>query len=158
MNTVVTTLCLIYDDKRILLGMKKRGFGAGRWNGFGGKVHEGETIEETAKREMEEESGIKVEEIKKRGVITFEFKNPPIGGPEKIEVNFFEATKYSGEPIETDEMKPQWFLLSEIPFDSMWPDDPYWMPLFLAGKNFGGKILFKDQNTILENSIKEVLE
>ncbi len=44
MKTILT-LCLIVDDGRILLGMKKRGFGAGRWNGFGGKVEEGESIE-----------------------------------------------------------------------------------------------------------------
>lgn len=34
----------------VLLGMKKRGFGAGKWNGFGGKVQPGETIEEAARR------------------------------------------------------------------------------------------------------------
>ncbi|XP_032115703.1 7,8-dihydro-8-oxoguanine triphosphatase isoform X1 [Sapajus apella] len=44
------TLVLVLQPQRVLLGMKKRGFGAGRWNGFGGKVQEGETIEEGAKR------------------------------------------------------------------------------------------------------------
>lgn len=44
------TLVLVVQPERILLGMKKRGFGAGRWNGFGGKVEEGETIEDGAKR------------------------------------------------------------------------------------------------------------
>lgn len=34
----------------VLLGMKKRGFGAGKWNGFGGKVQPGETIEEAARQ------------------------------------------------------------------------------------------------------------
>ena len=44
------TLVLIHQNARILLGMKKRGFGAGWWNGYGGKVQAGETIEEAAKR------------------------------------------------------------------------------------------------------------
>ena len=44
------TLVLVLQPQRVLLGMKKRGFGAGRWNGFGGKVQEGETIEDGAKR------------------------------------------------------------------------------------------------------------
>ena len=44
------TLVLVVQPERVLLGMKKRGFGAGRWNGFGGKVEEGETIEDGAKR------------------------------------------------------------------------------------------------------------
>ena len=44
------TLLFVVESDRVLLGMKKRGFGAGRWNGFGGKVDKGETIEEAAKR------------------------------------------------------------------------------------------------------------
>ena len=44
------TLALIRKEERILLGMKKRGFGAGRWNGFGGKVNNDETILQAAKR------------------------------------------------------------------------------------------------------------
>ena len=44
------TLVFIIEPERILLGMKKRGFGAGWWNGFGGKVQSDETIEEAARR------------------------------------------------------------------------------------------------------------
>ena len=46
----VLTLVLIREASRILLGMKKRGFGVNRWNGFGGKVEAGETIAQGAKR------------------------------------------------------------------------------------------------------------
>lgn len=48
----VDTLVLITDrvKNQILLGMKKRGLGSGKWNGFGGKVEPNETIEEAAKR------------------------------------------------------------------------------------------------------------
>lgn len=34
----IGTLCLVTDGAKILLGMKKEGFGQGRWNGFGGKA------------------------------------------------------------------------------------------------------------------------
>ena len=44
------TLVLIREPSRVLLGMKKRGFGEGRWNGFGGKVEQGETITQAAYR------------------------------------------------------------------------------------------------------------
>ncbi|KAI5229436.1 7,8-Dihydro-8-Oxoguanine Triphosphatase, partial [Manis pentadactyla] len=43
------TLVLVLQPQRVLLSMKKRGFGAGRWNGFGGKVQDKETIKEGAK-------------------------------------------------------------------------------------------------------------
>ena len=40
----VLTLVYIRDEENILLGLKKRGFGTGKWNGFGGKVEPSETI------------------------------------------------------------------------------------------------------------------
>lgn len=146
------TLCFLYDDSRVLLGMKKRGFGAGRWNGFGGKVHDGETIEDAVKREFHEESGILPIAISHRGVLTFVFEGDPI----VLEVHVYAVNTYEGEPKETDEMAPQWFLCGEIPFDSMWPDDKYWLPLFLAGKRFKGTFVFADQNTLLHHTIEEI--
>jgi 8-oxo-dGTP diphosphatase/2-hydroxy-dATP diphosphatase len=146
----VLTLCLIHQHPKVLLGMKKRGFGAGRWNGFGGKVQQGESIEEAAKREVLEETGIKVGELEKRGVIDFEFE----GNTEILEVHIFRAKDFSGDPQESEEMKPAWYHVDEIPFDSMWPDDKHWMPLFLAGKKFKGKFLFGKNDTILEHDLK----
>lgn len=143
MAKILLTLCIIHQDKSILLGMKKTGFGAGRWNGFGGKVEEGETIEEAAKRELEEESSLKAEEMIKRGVLTFEFEQHP----EILEVHVFYANSYFGEPKESKEMKPQWFLVNEIPYDNMWSDDKYWLPLLLDGKKFKGTFLFDKPST-----------
>lgn len=136
-------LCLIHEHPRVLLGMKKRGFGAGRWNGFGGKVKEGETIEESAIREVEEETGITIHEMEKRGIIEFEFENDPV----ILEVHIFKITAYDGEPQETEEMKPQWFNIDEIPFKQMWSDDMYWFPYFLKGKTFRGSFLFDKPST-----------
>lgn len=44
------TLVFVLQPNQVLLGLKKRGFAAGWWNGFGGKVEPGETIDEGAKR------------------------------------------------------------------------------------------------------------
>lgn len=146
------TLCVIYKHPKVLLGMKKRGFGKGRWNGFGGKIEKGETIEEATKREIFEEAGIVVGNMEKVGLIDFEFK----GNPEILEVHIFRANEFSGEPTESEEMKPQWFHIDDIPFEEMWPDDKLWMPLFLAGKKFSGKILFGEANNILESKLEEM--
>ncbi len=59
-GTKVCTLLLLKHENRVLLGMKKRGFGMGKWNGFGGKVDPGETLLAAALREMQEESGVAV--------------------------------------------------------------------------------------------------
>lgn len=55
----VLTLLVIHQANRVLLGMKKRGFGRDRYNGFGGKVEKNETILEAAIRETIEESGVR---------------------------------------------------------------------------------------------------
>lgn len=149
----VSTLCLLYQHPRILLGMKKRGFGTGRWNGFGGKLHDGELIEDAAKREMLEESGVVVERLEQRGVLEFRFIQKP---GEVLEVHVFSAQEYKGDPHETEEMEPRWFDVAEIPYNDMWPDDTYWLPLFLEGKRFRGSFLFGENDVILEKDLEVI--
>lgn len=151
MKVVEMTLAMVYDESRILLGMKKRGFGEGRWNGFGGKVKSGETIEQGLERELTEEVGIKPLDLRKRGIIEFTFEEKP---DEKLRVHIFQISRYSGDPRESEEMLPEWFGLDSIPYDKMWPDDPYWIPEMLKGKQIGGYIHFKDKNAILRNGLE----
>lgn len=148
------TLCLVGKDDQILLGMKKRGFGAGRWNGFGGKVNQGEMIEEAAKREIREEAGLEVDDLEKIGVLSFQFWNKE----RVLDVHIFKTNNFTGEPAESEEMKPEWFPNNGIPFELMWPDDKHWMPLFLEGKKFRGRFLFGEADSILEQELVEVAE
>lgn len=148
----VFTLCFIREDGKILLGMKKRGFGEGRWNGFGGKVEDYESIEEAAKREAKEECGIDVVLSKKIGIIDFIFLN----NKKELEVHIFEVLNYNGIPYETEEMRPCWFTKKDIPFKDMWPDDYYWFPSFLDGKRFKGRFIFKDENNIINYELNIV--
>ncbi|MBI1888595.1 MAG: 8-oxo-dGTP diphosphatase [Candidatus Spechtbacteria bacterium] len=148
----ILTLAIIHKGDKVLLGMKKRGFGMGRWNGFGGKVEGGETIKEAAKREILEEAGITVTKLFAAGVVEFEFK----GNQETLEVHIFRASEFEGEPQETEEMRPQWFDISEIPFSEMWADDAHWFPLFLAGKKFQGRFVFDGLDTIKSKELTVV--
>jgi 8-oxo-dGTP diphosphatase/2-hydroxy-dATP diphosphatase len=148
----ILTLCLIHQHPKILLGQKKRGFGEGRWNGFGGKVQEGESIEDGAKRELREEAGIEVEALEKVGIIDFR----SVTHSDLLQVHIFKTEDYSGVPMESDEMKPQWFYVDQIPFREMWPDDVYWMPLLLKGRKFKGKFLFGEKDVILEKNLEIV--
>ncbi|XP_062999033.1 oxidized purine nucleoside triphosphate hydrolase [Elgaria multicarinata webbii] len=152
LTTKLFTLVLVVQPERVLLGMKKRGFGAGLWNGFGGKVQPGETIEHAARRELQEESGLTVDTLQKMGQITFEF----VGNSELMEVHIFRADSFHGDPTESEEMRPQWFELDQMPYKNMWPDDIYWFPLLLQKKLFLGYFKFQGQDTILEHTLKEV--
>ncbi|MEK7522793.1 MAG: 8-oxo-dGTP diphosphatase [Patescibacteria group bacterium] len=154
------TLCIIYKDKKILLGMKKRGFGVGRWNGFGGHVEEGESIEDNAKREIKEETGLDVKNIEKMGVIEFEFQD----GSKSLEVHIFRNKDFEGLVAESEEMKPEWFDADNLPLKDMWPADIYWLPILLKGKKFEGKFVYDHPSTsnyaskIIEKKLREVDE
>lgn len=145
----VLTLCMVCKEGEILLGMKKRGHGVGRWNGFGGKVEAGETIPEAAVRELKEEAGIHPEEMNQVGVLEFSFDSEP----EILEVHIFKVTDHSGEPVESEEMKPQWFRFEDAPFHQMWSDDEHWFPYLLGNKLFKGKFHF-DRPSDAEYSAK----
>ncbi|XP_054616632.1 oxidized purine nucleoside triphosphate hydrolase [Dunckerocampus dactyliophorus] len=154
LSSKLLTLVIVVQPGKVLLGMKKRGFGAGWWNGFGGKVEDGETIEEAAKRELLEESGLTTDALEKVGNIKFEF----VGDTKLLDVHIFRADSYTGEPTETEEMRPQWFDFDKIPYNQMWPDDYMWYPLLLQKKKFLGYMVFRGNDVMLSHKLEEVDE
>lgn len=152
MEKKLATVLVVIKNGKVLLGMKKRGFGVGKWNGFGGKPNAGEKIKDTAVRETQEECGILVKNILNVGILDFEFPHKPAWNQQ---VHFFTAKEFEGEPKETEEMKPAWFEFEKIPYDLMWPDDQFWLPLTLESKKFKGKFVFGENGDILNYDIQE---
>jgi 8-oxo-dGTP pyrophosphatase MutT (NUDIX family) len=152
MPNKMLTLCLYRQDGRILLGKKKRGFGAGKWNGFGGKVEEGETVEAAARREMQEECGLTVREMRKCGELAFSFEGALTG----LDVHVFDVTQVEGEAAPSTEMDPAWFPEDAVPFTDMWADDAHWFPLYLAGKSFRGKFVYSAKETLVRHWLLEL--
>eukprot|EP00668_Euglena_longa_P032948 GGOE01042439.1.p1 GENE.GGOE01042439.1~~GGOE01042439.1.p1 ORF type:complete len:210 (+),score=66.56 GGOE01042439.1:38-631(+) len=140
------------SGREVLLGQKKRGFGAGRWNGFGGKVEGRETITEGAQRELQEEACIEALDLVQKGVLTFDITSLP----ELLEVHVFAASEYRGVPTETEEMRPRWFPEDAIPFREMWADDALWFPLLLQGHCFVGWFVFRDTDAMLAHHLQRV--
>lgn len=151
MKTILT-LALIYCHPRILLGMKKRGFGQGRWNGFGGKVKENEKIEEALIREVKEEANLQPEKFEKAAIIDFEFQ----GKSGILQVHLFKVFSFAGKPQESEEMRPKWFDVKEIPYEEMWSSDKYWLPVFLANEKFKAKFLFDSSDQVLNFRLERV--
>lgn len=153
---IQATLCFVFNDNpqpQILLGFKKRGFGQGKYDGFGGKVLQGEDILAAASRELHEESGIIVNplDLSSYGVITFSFPNKPEWDQE---VHIFLAEKWSGIPAESEEMRPAWFPLSQIPYDQMWDDSHLWLPYILSRKTIQASFKMNyDSETVNEYEI-----
>lgn len=153
------TVAIVYDriNDRVLLGMKKRGFGTGKWNGLGGKFDstKDKTLKDTAQRVLFEESaGLNGIVITEMGVIAFRFPEKP---EEKAhEVHFYRVDSYVGETLETEEISLKWFSIKEIPYSQMWPDDSIWMPMILKGKKFRGEMDFNASGEIIRNTLKIV--
>lgn len=146
------TLCiLIRGDpiQDILLGMKKARFGAGKYNGFGGKVEDGETIAEATVREMREETGVDVrlEDLERVGRLAFLFPYRPDW--EQV-VHVYLARRWQGTPQETDEMVPAWFSVDDIPYEQMWDDDLYWLPRVLAGERVQATFVYRADNQTVD--------
>ena len=153
MKKTILTLWMIHQHPKILLGLKKRGFGKERWNGFGGHVESNETIEVAAKREVFEEAGVAVNNMEKMGMIHFGWASKP---DHELEVHIFRTNVFEGEPTESEEMKPQWFHVDDIPYHAMWKDDVYWLPMLLAGKKFGGNFTFDDNDQIISHTLHAI--
>ncbi len=141
------TLLFVICRGRMLLIHKKRGLGAGKINGPGGRLEPGETPEQCAVREVHEEVCITPRQVSFCGTLAFQFTNGY-----SIHGTVFRAADYRGEPCETDEAHPLWFPLDAIPYEQMWADDIHWMPLMLRYRPFSGRFIF-DGDTMLDLAI-----
>lgn len=143
-----STLCFCIKDDEVLLAMKKRGFGVGKWNGYGGKVQEDEHPRSATVRELQEESELvtTANDLTQVALINFHFDTKPI-----FECHIFTTTKWQGEPIETEEMRPQWYKTSELPFGEMWAADTMWLPLILQGEKIEAEVIFDETGSTVKD-------
>lgn len=148
--TVRANLCFVVKGDRILLIRKKRGFGAGKINGPGGKIDPGETAMESAIRETFEELGVTPLGVREAGELFFEFLDGM-----RLHCVVFAADDVNGEPIETDEAVPLWTRIDAIPYDEMWADDRFWLPLLIQRQQFRAAFVF-DGETLLERRIETI--
>jgi 8-oxo-dGTP diphosphatase len=131
------TLLFVVRDGEILLIHKKRGLGAGKVNGPGGRIDPGESPLDCAIREVQEELLVTPRDVRKAGELRFQF----VDGL-SIHGYVFRAHQCDGDPQETDEATPLWTKLDAIPYEKMWADDRQWLPFLLDGTYFDGRFLF----------------
>lgn len=146
------TLGYLLKDDQILLAMKNRGFGAGKWNGVGGKVKIGESVTDSFIRETQEELNVTPTEFEQVAMHTFTYP----GEESSWDAYVYFVTKWTGEISESEEMSPKWFKISEIPFHDMWDDDIYWLHAALAGNKLKAHFVFDENNKLTHAQITPV--
>ena len=139
------TLCFLIKEetlgeKYVCLAEKKRGFRVGKMNGAGGKVEQGETIEQGARRETKEELGVELLDCNYMGRVLYDDHDVV------YDVHVYTSNQWDGEPIETEEMKPSWFLFNEIPYHLMGKSDKLWIPYVLDSVKLNCVFSFSKEN------------
>jgi 8-oxo-dGTP diphosphatase len=139
----VATLLFVVRGGEILMIRKKRGLGAGKINGPGGRVEPGESLLECALRETREEIGVCPVGARHLGQLRFQF----VDGYGLV-AHVFRADDFTGDLVETDEAIPLWFRTDALPFDEMWADDRLWLPLLLEERSFSARFVFDGERML----------
>jgi 8-oxo-dGTP diphosphatase len=145
----VAVLLFVIRGGEALLIRKKRGLGAGKINAPGGRIEPGETPEQAAIRETQEEVGVTPSTPRRRGHLRFQFVDGYA-----LECHVLVADACEGDVYETDEAIPMWTALDALPYGEMWADDRMWLPLMLEGRTFRGRFVF-DGETMLDHELFE---
>jgi 8-oxo-dGTP diphosphatase len=162
MKSTAVTLCFLLRDgaagMQVLLGTKKTGFGVGKIVGLGGHVEPGESDAEAACREVFEEAGIVVTEddLSVAGLIEFVFPARPEWN---MSTSLFTARRWTGDPVESHEIIPEWFQVAALPLERMWQDAGHWLPLALGEGAVDAVITLNDDNETVasaEYSLRDV--
>ena len=148
------TICFCLKGKTVLLAMKNRGFGEGKWNGYGGRVEGLETPKEAAVRELREESGLisKTNDLEQVALINFSFE-----GVLKFECHVFIARNWLGDPRNSEEMiNPTFFTFKNLPKE-MWVADTMWIPKVLNGEKIKASIDFNTDGSTVKSFTCELM-
>ena len=148
---VTHTVVILLKGNQILLGMKKTGFGKGNYIGPGGKIEQNESSVEGLIREVNEEVGLKIKNPMQIGTLDFHFSHKPDWGQV---VDAYYCDFWQGNPIETDELRPELFDIDKIPYAQMWDDNKYWIPLVLEKKPFSAKFSFNESLGVTKYEVR----
>ena len=145
----LATLCYVIDKRNnatlmIYRNKKQNDYHKGKWNGLGGKFNLGESPEECAIREIEEESGLKVKSVNMRGFITF----PLFDGKDDWYVFLFTADEFEGELIDSTEGRLEWISNEKLTKINLWDGDKIFIPWLFREKFFSAKFNYMDGNFV----------
>ncbi len=129
-RVIPRSLCFIINGEDVLLlrgGPQKR-LWAGLYNGVGGHIEAGEDIYSAVLREIKEETGLSVHDVRLRLVVHADAGDPGVG----IMIFVFTASSNSREVVESAEGTLEWVPCSHLPLANVVEDLPLLLPRLLA--------------------------
>ena len=141
----LATLCYVIDKKQNAILMihrvkKINDYHQGKWNGLGGKFEFGESPEDCAFREINEESGLIVKKLNLKGFITF----PLFDGVEDWYVFLFTSDEFTGELIDSAEGNLEWIPIKDLTKINLWDGDKLFIPWLFEDKFFSAKFIYEN--------------
>ncbi len=118
---VPRTLCFVFHGDEVLLlkGAPTKRLWANLYNGIGGHVGRGEDVASAARREIREETGLEVDQLRLHGVVTID-----VGPRWGIGLYVFSAEAGGRQLSPSPDGELAWFLPSELPFSEVVEDLP----------------------------------
>ncbi|CAH1400639.1 unnamed protein product [Nezara viridula] len=151
MRILRISLVIVKNENKVLLGLCKRGFNKDKYCVPGGVLQPKEDLQSCAIKNPKEQCGITIEKLEKVGKIEVKFA----GVQELLQFHIFMSDSYSGDIKETKEMTPEWFPLSDVPYDKMWQDMTVWLPHVLKGKKVKAFFIYQNEELIYQDLTTE---
>ena len=148
---ILATLCYVkHQGKTLMLHRIKKNHDVhnGKWNGLGGKLIPPETPEECVKREVEEESGLRIQHPELRGIITF----PNFSHEDHWYVYVFTAWEFEGILYESEEGSLEWIEDSKLFELNLWEGDPVFLKWITENRFFSAKFIY-EQGKFISHSV-----
>ena len=149
----ITTLCYVENNGRWLMmhRTKKRvDENAGKWIGLGGHLREDETPEECVRREVREEAGLELRNLRLRGVLTFIL--PDWGN----ELTFLYTAEAEDRLLpECAEGILRWVPVEEVMSLPLWEGDRAFLPLLRSRQEYFSMKLVYAPGGALEGTFLE---
>lgn len=129
-----TTLCYLEQNGCYLMlhrVKKQQDENAGKWIGVGGKFEEGESPDDCVRREVREETGLSLTEVRFRGIVTFV---SDAFGTEYM--HLFTSDRFSGTLHPCDEGELAWVPVDRVPELNLWEGDRIFLDLLTRDTPF----------------------
>ena len=146
-----STICYIEkDDKYLMLlrNKKKKDVNKGKWIGVGGHCENGESPEECIRREVREETGLLLDQLSFRGIITFVY-----GNDITEYIYLFTSASFHGEQIPCNEGELHWIPKDQLFNLNLWDGDRIFLHLLEKNGNFFSLKLEYDKEDHIQKAV-----